>query len=80
MHELGLTRNIVAIVAEHARDRAVRRVRLTIGPLACVERRALAFCFDVAAAGTVVEGAALEFVDGDGDAFLVKDYELREAA
>ena len=34
MHELGFARNIVAIVGEHAAGRPVRRVRLTIGPLA----------------------------------------------
>jgi hydrogenase nickel incorporation protein HypA/HybF len=80
MHELGLTRNIVAIVAEHAKARHVRRVRLAVGPLACVERRALSFCFDLAAAGTVLEGASLEFVDAEGDALLIKGYELEEAA
>ena len=80
MHELGLTRNIVAIVAEHAGARPVARVRVAIGPLACVERRALAFCFDIAAAGTVLEGARLEFTEAERDIFLVKDFEFREAA
>lgn len=80
MHELGLTRSIVAIVAEHARDRTVRRVRVAIGPLAGIERGALAFCFDIVAAGTMLQGASLEFLDADGDTFVIKDYELREAA
>jgi len=80
MHELGLTRNIVAIVAEHAGARPVRRVRLAIGPLACVERPALSFCFDLVAEGTVLAGAALEFLDAEGDVFIIKDYELEEAA
>jgi hydrogenase nickel incorporation protein HypA/HybF len=80
MHELSLTRNIVAIVADHAKTRLVRRVRLAVGPLACVEPGALQFCFELAAAGTVLDGARLEIVDGDGDALLIKDYELEEAA
>ena len=80
MHELGLTRNIVSIVAEHAGARPVCRVRLAIGPLACVERQALAFCFDIVAKGTVLAGASLEFVDAEGDTFLIKEYELEEAA
>ena len=80
MHELGLTRNVVSIVQEHAKDRPVKRVRLAIGPLACVERQALSFCFDIVAEGTVLEGADLEFVDADGDTFLVKEFEIREAA
>jgi len=80
MHELGLIRNVVSIVAEHAGGRAVRRVRLAIGPLACVERRALSFCFDIVAEGTVLTGADLEFIDADGETFLIKDFELEEAA
>lgn len=80
MHELGLSRNIVSIVAEHAGARRVRRVRIAVGPLACVERQALEFCFDIAAEGTVLAGAVLEFLDAEGDAVLIKGYELEEAA
>lgn len=80
MHELGLTRNIVSIVAEHAAGRRVRKVRVSVGPLACVEKEALSFCFDLVAEGTVLEGAALEFLDAEGDSFLIKDFEVEEAA
>lgn len=80
MHELGLTRNIVSIVSEHAGSRRVRRVRLAIGPLACVETRALEFCFDLVTEGTVLAGAELEILDAEGDTFLIKNYELEEAA
>ncbi len=80
MHELGLTRNIVSIVSEHAGARRVRRVRLAIGPLACVETRALEFCFDLVTKGTVLAGAELEILDAEGDTFLIKNYELEEAA
>ena len=80
MHELGLTRSIVAIVREHAGERPVRRVRVAIGPLACVERRALSFCFDLVTEGTVLAGAALEFLEAEGDTFVIKDFEVEEAA
>lgn len=80
MHELGLARNIVAIVSEHAAGRRVRRVRLAIGPLACVEREALSFCFDIVAEGTALAGAELAFLEAEGDTFLIKDFELEEAA
>ncbi len=80
MHELGLSRNIVAIVSEHAAGCHVRRVRLAIGPLACVERKALSFCFDLAAEGSVLAGASLEFIEAEGDTFVIKDFELEEAA
>ncbi len=80
MHELSLTRNVVSIVAEHAKGRKVRRVRLAIGPLACVERRALTFCFGLVAEGTVLAGASLDFLEAEGDTLLIKDFELEEAA
>lgn len=80
MHELSLSRSIVAIVAEHAAGRAVRRVRLALGPLACVERHALGFCFDLAAAGTALAGAELAFVEAEGDTFLIRDFEFEETA
>lgn len=60
MHELGITRNIVAIVSDAAKGRAVRRVTLEIGALTGVMAEAIAFCFDEVARGTPVEGAVLE--------------------
>ena len=80
MHELGISRNIVAIVSEHAAGRRVTRVRIAIGPLACIERRALAFCWDLAAEGTELAGTELTFTDAEGDTVLIKDYEIEEAA
>ncbi len=80
MHELGLSRNIVAIVSEHAAGRRVKRVRIAIGPLACVERAALAFCWRLVVEGTDLAIAELVFIEAEGDTFLIKDYELEEAA
>ena len=60
MHELGITRNIVAIVAEHARGRKVARVALDVGQLAGVMTEAIRFSYDVVAEGTCLEGAQLE--------------------
>ncbi len=80
MHELGLSRNIAAIVSEHAAGRRVKRVRVAIGPFACVERPALAFCWEIVCEGTGLAGAELVFVEADADTFLIKDYELEEAA
>ncbi|MEO0603865.1 MAG: hydrogenase maturation nickel metallochaperone HypA [Myxococcota bacterium] len=66
MHELSVTRNIVAIVAEKAGKRPVKRVKLVIGKLAGIEVPAIRFCFDVVAKGTVVEGATLEIEEPAG--------------
>lgn len=60
MHELGITRNIVAIVSEAAGGRRVKRVTLTVGTLAGVMSEAINFCFAIVAQGTPLEGAVLE--------------------
>jgi hydrogenase nickel incorporation protein HypA/HybF len=60
MHELSITRSVIAIVREHAAGRRVTRVRLEIGCLAAVMPDAIRFCFDVCAADTSVAGALLE--------------------
>lgn len=62
MHEVGLMREVIdAAVAEAARHQATRvhAVTLRVGALAGVEPEALAFAFEVAAAGTTAEGATL---------------------
>jgi hydrogenase nickel incorporation protein HypA/HybF len=60
MHELSITRSVVAIVSERAAGQRVTRVRLEIGCLSAVVPDAIRFCFDICAAGTPVAGAALE--------------------
>jgi hydrogenase nickel incorporation protein HypA/HybF len=79
MHELGITRNIVAIAGEAARGRRVLRITLEVGALAGVAAEALAFCFDVVAQGTAVEGAVLDIVSRTGTELLIKTLELEEA-
>ncbi len=78
MHEVGLARSIFAIVAGHAGGRRVACVRLAVGPLACVERSALAFSWQVLADGTALDGADLQFLDGEGDGLVVRDFEFAE--
>ncbi len=60
MHELGLASNIVAIVADAAKGRKVRRVRLDVGEMSGVMAEAIEFCFDVVAKGTPLDGAILD--------------------
>ncbi len=66
MHELGIARNVVAIVGEQAGDARVLRVRLRVGRLAAVMPDALRFCFDVCTRGTALEGATLEIEEVPG--------------
>ena len=59
MHELGITRNIVAIVTEHAHGARVKRVALEIGQLSAILPDSIRFCFDVCSKDTLLEGAEL---------------------
>jgi hydrogenase nickel incorporation protein HypA/HybF len=72
MHELGISRNIVAIVGEAANGRRVRRVTLEIGKLSGVMSDAIAFSFDLVAHGTAVQGALLEIREIDGRARCIE--------
>ena len=59
MHELSLADAVVAIVRDHAQGRRVNGVDVKVGRLRQVVPDALAFAFELVAAGTNVEGAAL---------------------
>lgn len=62
MHEMSIAMAVVGQVeeaAEAAGATAVTAVRLQVGELAGVVPDALAFCFELACAGTVLEGARL---------------------
>ncbi|RSS81923.1 hydrogenase maturation nickel metallochaperone HypA [Streptomyces sp. WAC06614] len=62
MHEMSIAMSVVDQVEHAARDggaHAVREVRLQVGALAGVVPDALAFCFELACTGTLLEGAAL---------------------
>ncbi len=66
MHELSITQEIIAIVAEHSKGARVRRVSLEIGKLSGVIPDAIRFCFDLCGEGTTVEGAELEIIEKPG--------------
>jgi hydrogenase nickel incorporation protein HypA/HybF len=68
MHELGITRNVVAIASEAARGARVRKVTLEIGMLSGVMTEAIRFCFDTVSAGTSLAGAELEIREIEGQA------------
>lgn len=66
MHELGITRSLVALCVAHARGAPVKRVTLEIGRLSALLPDAVRFCFDICAKGTLVEGAQLEILEIPG--------------
>jgi len=60
---LAISEAIVSQICEHVGMTRVNRVALEIGRLLAVAPDAVRFCFDVAAQGTPVEGAALEIIE-----------------
>lgn len=71
MHEMAITRSILEIIVTAAEREAARRVqtvRLAIGAFSHVEPAAVRFCFELAARGTVAEGAALILDQPAGEA------------
>jgi len=66
MHELSIALSLVEAACEKAAELGAVRVealRLRLGPLSGVVRDALLFSFELAAAGTPIEGARLEIED-----------------
>jgi hydrogenase nickel incorporation protein HypA/HybF len=80
VHELSITRNVVAIVSEQAQGQRVTRVRLEIGRLSAVVPDSIRFCFEICAQGTTLEGAELEIVESAGHELLIKEMEVQECA
>ena len=66
MHELAVTESIVAAVTEKLPDIAVRRVRVRVGRLSGIVPDALTFCFELATAGTSLQGAELDIESAPG--------------
>lgn len=65
MHEMSICESVVQTLEEQAAVQdysRVRVVRLEIGPFAGVEPESLRFCFDVVTRDTLAEGAALEII------------------
>ncbi len=63
MHELSIACSLVEIAAQSAQTAGVGRVeavRLRLGALSGVVKDALLFSYDIAAAGTLLEGSRLE--------------------
>jgi hydrogenase nickel incorporation protein HypA/HybF len=63
MHELAITEDVVATVAQRIGGQRVTLVRLEIGQLTGVVADSVRFCFDLVAEGTSLEGADLEIVE-----------------
>lgn len=62
MHELSAARGVVEVATEVVREAGATKavaVRVRVGALSGVAPEALAFCYEVAARGTALEGSRL---------------------
>jgi hydrogenase nickel incorporation protein HypA/HybF len=62
MHELSIAYSVVEIATQSAKEAGATRVKevhVRLGALSGVVRGALEFCFEVACAGTLLEGSKL---------------------
>ena len=69
MHELSIAVALVDLACEEVDRRQLRHVEalhLRMGSLSGIARDALLFSFDVAAAGTLIEGASLKVEETEG--------------
>jgi hydrogenase nickel incorporation protein HypA/HybF len=69
MHELAIAASMVDAVCDAAAGRRVHRVTVRIGALTAVVPEAMRFCFDLAVADTIADGAALDIVSPPGAAW-----------
>lgn len=76
MHELALMEDLVEVVASEAGEARVCVVRLEVGQAACASPHALRFSFEICAAGTALEGAALEIVETSGAELRLREIEV----
>ncbi|MGH7437572.1 MAG: hydrogenase maturation nickel metallochaperone HypA [Polyangiaceae bacterium] len=76
MHELAIAQGILEAVTEKSHGDRILRIVVEVGELAAVLPDALRFCFDVAAQGTVAEGATLDIQPTGGVVLRVKEMEV----
>lgn len=74
MHEMALCESVLKVLEEEAvkqRFDRVASVWLEIGKLSHVEPEAMLFCFEAVTKGTLAEGARLEILRPEGEAWCV---------
>jgi hydrogenase nickel incorporation protein HypA/HybF len=76
MHELAVMKYLVETVEQSVTSGKIQLVHLQIGEDSGCQRGPLEFCFEVATAGTRLEGAVLEVEAVGGDAVRITELEV----
>lgn len=78
MHEMGYCEAILHAVEKRAAGRKVTRLKVRIGELHAVAEPALAQSFELAAIGTVADGAVIDLVTVPGDEVTLESIQLAQ--
>ncbi|MGI8332337.1 hydrogenase/urease maturation nickel metallochaperone HypA [Actinomadura scrupuli] len=78
MHEIGLCEALLDAVEKRAAGRQVTGLRVRIGSRHRVAEPALTQGFELIAAGSVADGAAIELVTVPGDEFVLESITVGE--
>jgi hydrogenase nickel incorporation protein HypA/HybF len=76
VHELGITQDLVDLVAERTTGRQVVAVNVRVGDASGVVAEAMAFAFDVVTYQTPLEGARLVIEEVAGEDLSLVSVEL----
>lgn len=76
MHELAIVHGIVEAVTEKCAGARILRVVIEVGQRTALLPDSLRFCFDLAAEGTLAEGAELDVLVTPGTELRIKEMEL----
>jgi hydrogenase nickel incorporation protein HypA/HybF len=76
MHELAIATDIIEACEEASGGAPIKRVVLEIGKLSPVLPEAVRFCFELAGAGTLAEGATLEILETPGEELKIHSMEV----
>ncbi len=76
MHELAVMQYLVEAVEQSVATGRIQAVHLQVGDASGCQPGPLAFCFEVATAGTRLEGAVLEVEEVVGEAVRITELEV----
>jgi hydrogenase nickel incorporation protein HypA/HybF len=79
MHEVGIAEDLLDAVERRAAGRRVLGVKVRVGEQHRVVDEAMAQAFELVAAGSVAEGAAMELEHVDGDELILESIRVEEA-
>jgi hydrogenase nickel incorporation protein HypA/HybF len=76
VHEVSLAQHLIQLACEAAQGEKLLSLQVRLGEGSCVAAQSLQFCFEVAAHGTLAQGARLDIESSSGDEFQLLSVEV----